>query len=572
MFARTSGVITRRPAILVAVIALVWAAVQTWPLVFHLGESMYGYPGDGSGTIAYFWWWDYALHHGKPLLYNSFVGVPVGSGWESAYFDVLQVAIFAPLSYAVGPIAAYNLGVLSSYPLTAWATYLLGRRLGMSALAGAFAGLAFAFVPYHQEKAMVHLMHTHMELFPAFLYFAVGWRQSGSRWQAVAAGAILGVALWTDPTMTYLIALLAVVFFATSMILRPGDRPWRKHLQSHVLAGALMSVVGALFIPGVLLISTRPGAHAATLADQFQATERAVTELGTYSARLREFFQPWHLNPLLPHSLQAFEKANLHGSSFAEQTLTIGFTLIFLATIGAIAMRRHFAVILCVAIGLAGFVMTQPPERTIAGITIPAPSHFLFQVLPIFRVYSRFAMLVLLAAALLAGFGFMYLQSRLGSSARFVLPLLVVLVAIEFDGVPPSQVLQILPAPAEYTWLRTQPAGTLIEYPLAIKPKDAETGTRIEVTNRVYSMYQLVHEHPMFNGAASSSAAYQLSFDLEPYYAPGVSDRLLSLHITYVFVHRDAYRSFGRDPSQPLPGYRHVELLDDTDIYIADAR
>ena len=158
MLARAERLVTSRPAITVPVIALIWTAVQTWPLVFHLGDSMYGYPGDGSGTIAYFWWWEYALHHGKSLLDNTFVGVPLGSGLEVAYYDVIQVGVFAPLSFLIGPIAAYNLGVLSSYPLTAWTTYLLGRRVGMGALAAAFAALAFAFVPYHQEKAMVHLM------------------------------------------------------------------------------------------------------------------------------------------------------------------------------------------------------------------------------------------------------------------------------------------------------------------------------------------------------------------------------------------------------------------------------
>ena len=549
---------------------MVWSLIATWPLVLHLGDAIYGYPGDALGTISDFWWFAYALHHGAPLLYNELRGVPLGSGWETVYFDVLQVGLFAPLSYAVGPIAAYNAGMLSSYPLTAWVTFLLGRRLGMNNLAAAFAGLTYAFVPFHQEKAMVHLLHTHMELFTAFLYFGVRWRQSGSRWSLVGAGAITGLTLWTDPSLSYLLAVVIAVFFITSIVWRPHERTWTQQLRAHVVGAVAVLVVTALFVPAVLAVSTRAGAqHSGSIGGQFTSTERLSTELVTYAARTKEYLLPWHLNPLIPSSLRAYEEANRHGSSFAEMSLTIGYTVIALSIAGLLAFRRTYAAWLCVVIAVAGFVMSQPPEHVILGITIPMPSHFLFPVLPIFRVYSRFGILVLLGAALLAGFGFMALDAKLAASRRWLLALPFLLVAAEFNGVPPSHVLELLPAPAEYTWLKAQPPGTLIEYPLAIRSPDPQVGTDVEVANRVYAFYQQVHEHAMFNGATSDSAAARLAYTLDPYYLPGVAAELRSLDIRYVFVHRAAYVRFGRDPTQPVPGYRFVETLDDTDIWVA---
>lgn len=560
---------TRFPAAVVFAASLLWALVVTWPLVLHLGDAMYGYPGDGLGTIADFWWFNYALHHGANLLYNDLRGVPLGSGWEVVYFDVLQVGIFAPLSFVVGPIAAYNLGMLISFPLTAWTTFLLGRRLGLSVLASAFAAVTFAFVPYHQEKAMVHLMQTHMELFPAFLYFAVRWRQTGRWWTLLASGVVGGLALWTDPSIAYLLAVVVAIFFATSMVGRPAGRSWRDHLQAHAVAAGTMAVVAAVFFPAVLAVSARGGIlHPGSLAGQFTTASRSVSELGTYSARIREYLLPWHLNPLVPKALQAYEKASLHGSSFAESTLTVGYTVIALAAFGLAFAKRNYALLLAAGLVVVGYVMTQPPEREIFGISIPGPSHFLFPLLPIIRVYSRFAMLVFFGAALTAGLGYAVFETRLQSSRRWLLFVPFVLVAIEFNGLPPSHLYQILPAPAEYTWLKAQPAGTLIEYPIAVRSSDPQVGTDIEVTNRVYVLYQQVHEHPMFNGATPGSVAATKAFELEPYYAAGVSDQLRALGIRYVFVHRAAYSHFGRDPDLPLSGYQHVKALDDTDIYV----
>jgi len=553
----------------VLVVALLLSLVVTWPLVLHIDSAIYGYPGDALGTISDFWWFDYALHHGLPLLYNQLRGVPLGSGWENVYFDVVEVGLFAPLSYVLGPVIAYNLGVLSSFPLTAWVTFLLARRLQMTRLASTFTGLTFAFVPYHQEKAMVHLLHTHMELYAAFLYFAIGWRQTRRLRNIVLAAVVAGITLWTDPSMTYLMAFLVAIFFVTSLLVRGPDVVWRQQLVDHAKAAAITVAGAAVFIPAVVAVSARGGAQrSGTFAGQYAASERTYQELVAFSARIKEYVLPWHLNPLLSNSLRAYEASGLHGSNFAEQTLTIGFTTLVLAAIGLIAFRRTYGALLAASVVVVAFIVSQPPDRSVFGIEVPFPSHFLYFVLPIFRAYARFGALVLLGAAVLAGFGFMALQGHLAVKQRWLLAAPFLLVALEFNGLPPSHDMQLLPAPAEYTWLKSQPAGTLIEYPIAVKSTDPAVGTEIEVENRVYVSYQQVHEHPMFNGATATSQAGQLAYTLEPYYASGVSDQLRALGIRYVFVHRAAYERFGRDPDQSLAGYRFIQRLAGTDIYV----
>src|SRR5262249_27170416 len=161
-------------------------------------------------------------------------------------------------------------------------------------------------------------------------------------------------------------------------------------------------------------------------------------------------------------------------------------------------------------------------------LTVHFPSYYIGPVLPMFRVYSRFGVLVMFGTCLLAGLGLGYLSQRLSSLltvprvALLVAPFL--LTALEFNNVPPTHEFHVFPAPSEYVWLRDQPPGILVEYPLATGRVDIQ-----EVQTRQYQLYQMVHVHPMFNGATSTSEAAQLSSSMEPYYSPEAVRRLRQL-------------------------------------------
>src|SRR5205823_12995710 len=145
LISRLGSVIAGHAATATFVLATLLALALTFPLVLHMPDYMYGTPGDATGTIALFWWWTYALQHGDSIFTNVLVGARLGSGWQTVSFFVLPVVVFTPISWLTTPTVAYNLGILSSFALTAWATFLLARELELSRLAAVFAGLAFAF-------------------------------------------------------------------------------------------------------------------------------------------------------------------------------------------------------------------------------------------------------------------------------------------------------------------------------------------------------------------------------------------------------------------------------------------
>jgi hypothetical protein len=263
---------------------------------------------------------------------------------------------------------------------------------------------------------------------------------------------------------------------------------------------------------------------------------------------------PWSENPLVPAAVRHFQLRHLYFSNGVEQAQTLGYTVMALALIALFAFRPRFPVVLAVAIGVAGAWLALPAHLHVFGVTLPGPAMVLNRVVPFVRVYARFGVLVMTAATLLAGLGLTVIASRLpGPRLRWLLVLPFLLVALEFNRIPPTYTTTLFPAPQEYRWLAAQPAGILIEYPVVA------TNSAEEVLGHQYTLYQQVHLHPLFDGANPGGKADQVSRTLDPYYAPGVADHLRALGIRYVFVHRDAYQAQGFSLPRDVPGLRYLE-------------
>ncbi len=550
------------PGALVFATATLLSLVVTYPVVFQFGTTIYGTPGDATGGVTSFWWWGYALTHGKSVFDNPLEGVPLGSEWATIPYLVLPLAVFGPLSAVIGAIASYNLLILSGFPLTAWAVYLLVRRLGFTSLASAFAGLAMAFAPYHVEKAQGHGNETHLEFVALALYFLVRWRQEGRKRFAALAGLMVGLQMWMDYYFTFILAVGLLVFFAASVAMPAEGFSRPSWLRRNILAGALMSIVAALFVPLTLLAFHRPGTG--SLGSELTVVHRDITELQVYSARPWEYIEPWHANPLVPAFITDWENLHLHGSNWTESTLFLGYTVMALAIVGLAAKRERFTVALSLGLGIAGFLMALQPNIHLLGVTIHGPSFYVYQLVTFFRVYARFSILVMLGAVILAAGGFSALQaSKLAGRRKLVLVLPFLLLAVEFNNQPPSHVTEILPAPSEYTWLAGQPQGLLMEYPAA-----SGDPARLEVEVRQYELYQMVHLHPTFlNEDPSLGAVAKAAAQLEPYYGPGVVARLKAYGVRYVFVHRQDYQQAGWALPTDVSGLTHVSTIDGVDVY-----
>jgi hypothetical protein len=110
-----------------------------------------------------------------------------------------------------------------------------------------------------------------------------------------------------------------------------------------------------------------------------------------------------------------------------------------------------------VVVAAVALVCSLSPERTIGPFTFVRPSALLYNVVPMFRSYARFGVVVQLMAALLAGIGVDRLRRAGTKRAQILCGVLVALAAGEYAVSPSALWRDVLPTPA-HRWVTRQVA------------------------------------------------------------------------------------------------------------------
>jgi hypothetical protein len=138
------------------------AIALTFPLVLHLSSVVPHDTGDPMLITAILWWNAHAL----PLTsrwWDGFAFYPAPGFMALSDHRLGESLLAAPLQWlGCGPITAYNITLLATFPLSALTAHWLGFVVTKRHDAAAICGLAFAFCPYR----VAHLQH--LELLGAF--------------------------------------------------------------------------------------------------------------------------------------------------------------------------------------------------------------------------------------------------------------------------------------------------------------------------------------------------------------------------------------------------------------------
>jgi hypothetical protein len=542
------------------------ALVLTWPLATDVDGSIYGLPGDSTGTIALLW--SFAEKTGYNLLgttHMSLTGAPFG--WEFANgLNVQWALVFGPGVLATklfGEVAAYNLIVLSGLALSGPAMYLLVRTLGVAPPVAVWAGLAYTIFPWHLEKAQGHAGFVHLEGFPLLVLAVLAWHRRPTLGRAaMVAGASL--LLWMTAGYFGVVGSLSLgVLLAVVAVFHRRRLGTRRALARLALVGGF-----ALAVPTLIY-----GLSVAGSGSSGVGGARSVGELFTYGARPWEYVLPSYRNPTFGDDVGNWLFGHLHGSNFSETSLYVGWLTILLAVGWLVwALLRHrrlaedealLAVALPILIFVAGiFSLPSPLPRT----DVPSPSRLIWEVAPQFRVPARFIVVIMTALVCLAALG-------LGALWRTIIrvapsPPLARLVAIGMCSVAAAVSVVELPiesAPATtdvsqippyYAALNSTPPGTLAEYPLA---------TADQPVNADYLFWQRRHGRPLLNGAQRGTFADAVGQAVVDPVSPETAGSLSALGVTAVVLRPSVYAFTGGAPApQRLgAGYRLVARFPD---------
>jgi hypothetical protein len=363
------------------------------------------------------------------------------------------------LARLVGPVAAYNVLILATFPLSAAAAYLLARRVVGSHFGAMVAGLAYAFLPFHVAQAAGHPHVAQTQWLPLYLlalWCCIDRPDLPRAALLLAAAAAVALSDFYGGFIAAVLSPVALVVYAVVSPSQPGESRRRGvAITSLVLVAAAAAGLALIhhFAPAVLL---RPGSFAV-----------ARSELFAWSAKWWSYLVPPVEHPLLGSRVREFWARHGVGESLLEhQQVAVGWSLLVLGAVplwlwlrgdrASLAVRG--APVLVSVAGAAVFCSLSP-ERRIGPFTLMRPSALLYEVAPMFRAYARFGVVVGLMIALLAGAGAAWLWRRPMSAGRRTAALLLGLAILEYAPFPPWRWRDVLPTRA-HRWLAAQ-SGSL---------------------------------------------------------------------------------------------------------------
>ncbi len=517
-----------RVAEVLAVLALaaIVTVVMAAPVLRSPSERLFGMDSVG--------------RHHDPFTVMGQLAQPVSLGVYSQPATDIPGRLLARLS---GPVAGFNWLVLLTFPLSAATAYLLARYLTLSRWGATVAAMAYAFSPFHVAHAAYHPHIAQTQWMP--LYLLALWHCL-DRASPAAVGALVAATLAVTLS-NYYGALIAAVLTPVAVAMhflasrRAHPRPMRR-LGITVVSLLVIAATGLAYASlAAGAVIANPAAFAFPRADLF-----------LYGAKWWSYLMPPIANPLLGATAQrVWRDAGVH-EGLLEQQVSLGWGVVGLGIVAIVwwlggdrqpASRTR--VPLVVAVAFAALLCSLSPERTIGSFTFVRPSSVLYDIVPMFRSYARFGMVVQLMAAVLAGIGVDRLVRAGTTWARIAGTALVALAAAEYAVVPSRLWRDPLPTTA-HRWMVQQVDRVRA---LDCVPLDLESeSVRWLTDNRV----------TMLGGPISDCAE------------PNLPQKLAAEGYTHVLVRHDRRRlapAAGRVPD----GLRVAARFDDAEVLAVNA-
>ena len=548
-----------KEGVVVLIVASAFVSALFWPIVSNFGSAFIGSHGsDSSGTVSWFWRLQQEGYHLFGSTTHVLWGAPIG--WEQGNGLNIQLLLFYYPGYlatmVIGEVAAYNLVLLSGYVLSGAAMYLLARYLGCNRLVSAWAGLVFIVFPKHLEHAE-HAAFVHLEVLVILVLALVVAAERRTTWHFLLVGLATLACFLTAGYFGVMAAIGAGAFaLGAAVVVRGGSR-------LRLIAGLTTAAFLATLLLGFAGVAGGVGTG--------EGLNRQLTDLSVYGLRPSELVVPSADNLVIGERLSSYHASRLHGSNPLEVGNYVGLLTIALA-LGwlIVAWRRRLELGNRARLATAGLVgmlaaalvfSTPSPVGVFGRLVSWTPSRVLWELIPAFRVPSRWTMVVMTALVPLAALGLQAAWTALGRRRRasnrnvgFSQVLLVGVAMLfsflELTSNTVDEVAHTSPVPPEYEAVASTPPGVLAEYPL--------------VASEIYSLWQREHGRPLLNGAPDGTPANDLRRALLDPRVEGTAAALASLGVTAITIHPRTLdvEVVASTPSQEM-GYRLVERFPD---------
>ncbi len=572
-----------RSEILIFSFFVLLAIVATYPLIFKMRSYLYGLGGDSFGAVWYFWWLKYAHLNQIPHLFCQFIASPIGVDY-SQFPNLVVMNFFAKwLSILVNEIFTFNFFILTSFFLSAIIVYYLVYYFTKNKLASMVSGIIYTLCPYHFAHSAPHLTLANIQWMPLYIFLLFKLDKEKQYGWAILCGGLFALNTFSDYQYGYFMAVFTVAF-----ILWRVWYGWRGKLSSYraikLSSGkhrlpvtdyrSPLKTVKVLLVAIIVAVAIILPFTYHFLPNMFITPERyarPVRDLTSNSARPLGYLLPSQGNPLFGRFTKKFIKSPFYGGHPIEHTLYLGWVGILLSIIAIRNWRRknrkqriekrghqvipegqaygagrlsgegknrslitdyrsQKAVSFFLFAGIVALIFSHSPYTDIGNFRILFPSYFMYKILPMFRCYARFGIVVMLCVSVLAGIGLASILQKIKNAKkrRVFFATVLLLVFIEFAPTLPAPMVNAVNPPPVYEWLAKQKGDfTIAEYPIE--------------TDYEYSFWQRIHQKRLVNGAQPGTYADEVRKEIVDILKPETPGILKYLGAKYVILHPDKY-------------------------------
>ncbi|MFN2164774.1 MAG: hypothetical protein ACK2U9_00755, partial [Anaerolineae bacterium] len=523
--------VQRRIHVLVLLLYAVLAVVLTWPLVRYLGSHVpgsYTWAFDEYTFLWNSWWFRYAAFDlGQNPLQSSHIFYPLGIDLVLYTYNLFNAFLSIRLQAFLPLPAISNLTFLFSTVLSGYGTFLLVEYLlrntqhatHLAYPAAFLSGLLYAFGSYRMVYAAIgHYDLWSTEWFPFFTLFLLKTIHERRLRNALLAGLFLVLILLCETSLGVFAAMLALVLLAFALARRgpEGVAGGRAALVRRLLVLGL--VVAVLFGP-VLVPVLRAMLGGYELAGWGDADKLSADLVGLVT--------PTALHPLGGDWETTLRQTREGTARFRDvNTVYLGWAGLALAIVGAVRYRRRLAAWITSAVLFA--LLSLGPLLQINGrslfdldgleTTVPLP-FILLHYIPIVkanRVPNRFSVVLMLALAVLAGFGAYWLLRQAASSKqqavnrlRVTSLLLVPCCLLLFEHWSVPLPLTDARIPEVYELVAAEPGDfAILQLPLGWRNSFGVLGA--ESTQTQY--YQTYHHKRLLSGNISRNPPFKFDY------------------------------------------------------------
>lgn len=523
---------------------LVLTCIMTNPLVLHLANAVED-KQDGLLNTWIIGWVGHALITDPLNLFNANIFYSYSNTLAFSETLLPQGLFALPFNLAFdNTVLGYNLVLLASFFLAAYAMYLFIFDLTRNRGAAIISGIIFSFNPYNLGNlAQVQLLSF------GWLPLAMMYLRkllTADRRPLIAKFERFSIA---DFRLCFLFALFFSLqalssfyyaFLAAFAVVLYMIWFFMTHHASRItfyvsrftrlgISAILISIVIIPFFIPYLQVQRDMG------------FERKLSESESFSASLKLYTEVSPQNVLYGNLLAPRPPIML--GSYPLDNLFPGVVAIVLAAMGLIAAKNRDKYFYFLLFAFA-FLLSLGPRLFLApsvGTDITLPYRWLYDTFPLMKALRapvRFDALVMFALTILAGFGIARLTNHKSRITNHILRLAPLLIALEYFAFPAANITPVPVGnqiPQYVRWLAKQTPGVVLELPMI---SEDPTKRMQDLTTQYLSTYHWQSSPDGYSGFNPPKRG-EIAYEMQSFPSERSISLLQALDVRFIVVHSD---------------------------------